>query len=129
MELYWKAAAMALTILVLGKSIARQDIALILGLMASVMVGLLLMHYLEPVIEFLDQLHKIGDIQGNMLGILMKILGIGILTELTDMVCKDAGNASLGKAMQLLGTAVILWLALPIFRTLIQLIQKILGET
>lgn len=44
------------------------------------------------------------------------------------MVCTDAGNASLGKAVQLLGTAVILWLSLPLFKALVELLQSILGE-
>jgi hypothetical protein len=44
------------------------------------------------------------------------------------MVCADAGNASLGKVLQILASAVILWLSLPVFTALIELIQKILGE-
>ncbi len=128
MELYWKAAAAVLIVLVLGQSVQQKDLSLILAMTACVMVGMLLLSYLEPVLDFLGKLRDLGDIQGNMLEILLKALGIGIVTEITEMVCKDAGNASLGHAMSLLGTAVILWLSLPVFTALIQMIQRILGE-
>ncbi len=128
MELYWKAAAAVLIALVLGQAVREKDMSLLLSMAVCAMVGMLLITYLEPVLEFLQQLRDLGDLQGNMLGILMKVLGIGIVTEITDMVCRDSGNASLGHALQILGTAVILWLSLPIFTTLIQMIQRILGE-
>lgn len=128
MELYWKAAGAILIVLVLGQAIGQKDIALVLGIAACAMTGILLASYLEPVLEFMKTLKELGDIQGDMLGILMKTLGISVVTEISDMVCKDSGNASLGRALQILGTSVILWLSLPIFRTLLELVQRILGE-
>ena len=128
MELFFKAAAAALIALVLGKSVKEKDLALLLTMAVSVMIGMVLMSYLSPIAEFLQELKTLGDLQGDMLGILLKTLGIAIVTEITEMVCKDSGNASLGHAMVLLGTAVILWLSLPIFKTLITMIQRILGE-
>ena len=128
MELYCKAAAAVLIALVLSQSVKEKDLSLLLVMTVSVMVGMLLISYLEPVLDFLENLRELGEIQGNMLEILLKILGIGIVTEITEMVCKDAGNTSMGHAMTLLGTAVILWLSLPIFKALIQMIERILGE-
>ena len=128
MALYWRAAAAVLIVLVLGQAIGQKDLSLVLSMLAAVMVGLLLLRYLEPVLDFLRELQQLGDFQGNMLEILLKVLGIGIISEITQMVCKDSGNSSLSQAMQLLGTAVILWLSLPIFKTLLDIIQKILGE-
>lgn len=117
-----------LIVLVLGQAVSQKDISLALTIIAGAMIGFFLITYLEPVIEFLETLRKLGDIHGNMLEILLKVLGIGIVTQLSQMVCKDSGNSSLGQAMSLLGTAVILWLSLPVFKTLIGLIQRILGE-
>ena len=128
MELYWKAAAAVLITLVLGQAVKEKDLSTMLAMAVCTMVGILLIRYLEPILDFLRKLRELGDMQGDMLGILIKALGIGIVTEITEMVCKDSGNASLGHALQLLGTAVILWLSLPIFTTLIDLIQKVLGE-
>ena len=128
MELYWKAAAAVLIALVLGQTLKLSDFSLMLTMAVSVMVGILLISYLEPVIEFLRKLESMGNFQGETLKILLKTLGIGIVTQITDLLCKDSGNASLGHAMTLLGTAAILWLSLPVFGTFIQMIQRILGE-
>ena len=128
MELFWKAAAGVLIALVLGQALREKDMGLMLSMAVTTMVGLILLSYLQPVVVFLHSLQTMGEMEGNMLEILLKSLGIGIVTEITEMVCKDSGNASLGQAMQILGTAVILWLSLPIFHTLMQMLENILGE-
>ena len=86
------------------------------------------MHYLEPVVDFLQTLEDLGGLDRNMTATLLKAAGIGMVTEIAGLVCKDAGNESLGKVMQLLGTSVILWLSMPLLTALIELLQKILGE-
>ena len=63
-----------------------------------------------------------------VLEILLKIVGIGLVSEIAEMICKDSGNASLARGMELLGSAVILSLSLPILETFLDLIQRILGE-
>jgi hypothetical protein len=55
------------------------------------------------------------------------VIGIGILSEISALICADAGNSSLGKALQILGGTAMLWLSLPVFRTLVDLIRSILG--
>ena len=42
--------------------------------------------------------------------------------------CTDAGNGALGKALQLLTGAVILWLSIPLIQALIELLSEMLGE-
>lgn len=130
MELFIQAAAAALLAVVLGLALEKQgkDMALLLTLAVCCLVTIGAVSYLKPVLEFLRELEAIGDLSDSMVGTLFKILGIGILTEICAMVCADAGNSSLAKSLQLMGSAVILWLSIPIFTALIDLIQGILGE-
>ena len=83
---------------------------------------------LEPVLDFLRELETLGDLQGDMLGILLKAVGIGLVSEIAGLVCTDAGNGSLGKTLQMLGSVVILYLSLPIFTAMLELIREILRE-
>ncbi len=99
-----------------------------LGIGVCCMVALAALHYLEPVLHFLETLEALGGLDRAMVVTLLKVTGIGIVTEIANLVCKDAGNESMGKAMQLLGTATILYLSMPLFQALIELLQKILGE-
>jgi hypothetical protein len=56
------------------------------------------------------------------------VVGIGIMTEIGGLICTDGGSSSLGKTVKMLGSAVILWLSLPLYAKLMELLQKILGE-
>ena len=116
MSLFWKAAAAVLLAVVLGPSLGKQkDIGVLLTMAVCCMVAMIAISYLEPVLDFLRELETLGDLQGDMLGILLKAVGIGLVSEIAGLVCTDAGNGSLGKTLQLLGSAVILYLSLPIF--------------
>lgn len=128
MGLYWKAAAAVLVAVVLILALGRKDLGLVLGIAACAMVSLAALEYLEPVTELFDTLETLGDLESGMISILLKSVGIGVLTEIAAMVCTDSGNGSLGKALQLLGTAVILWISLPLFTALLDLIQEIMGN-
>ena len=102
------------------------------GILLSVVIctslGMLFLGYLKPVLEFLDILGSLGGVSSQMTATLLKITGIGILTEIAAMICCDSGSASLGKSLQFLGSGVILWLSLPLFQALIDLLRRILGE-
>lgn len=129
MDMFWKAAAAVLLALVLGLALGKQekDIGVLLTLAVCCMVAMTALSYLEPVLDFLRELEALGDLQEDMLGILLKAVGIGLVSEIAGMVCTDAGNGSLGKQLQLLGSAAILYLSIPIFNALLTLIQEILG--
>ena len=130
MGLFWKAAGAVLIAVVLGLSLGKQekDFAVLLTLAVCCMVMAIAVSYLEPVLDFLRELEALGDLQGDMLGVLLKAVGIGLVAEFAGMVCTDAGNGSLGKQLQMLGSAAILYLSIPIFSALLSLIQEILGE-
>lgn len=130
MGYFWKAMAAALVAVVLGLALEKQgkDFSVVLTMAVCCMVAGIGFSYLEPVLDFLWELEALASLQTNMLGILLKVVGIGLVAELAAMICSDGGNASLGKQLQMLGGAVILYLSLPIFRSMLALIQDILGE-
>ena len=130
MEPFWKAAALALIAGVLSLTLKNQDkeYGLLLSIAACLMVTAITVTYLKPVYAFLKELETLGDLRGDMLAILIKALGVVLASEIASMICTDAGNASLTKAIQLLGGAVILYLSVPMFSALMDLIQKIVGE-
>ena len=130
MEPFWKAAALALIAGVLSLTLKNQDkeYGILLSIAACLMVTAITVTYLKPVYAFLKELETLGDLRGDMLAILIKALGVGLASEIASMICADAGNASLTKAIQLLGGAVILYLSVPMFSALMDLIQKIVGE-
>lgn len=115
-------------ILIVNLSGHRKDMAALLTLAVCVMVALVAVQYIRPVLEFVGELEEIGGLDGDMLRILLKIVGIGVLTEIAVPVCTDAGNASIGKSLQFLAVMVMLSLSIPLFRSLIRVLQEILGQ-
>ena len=129
MEGYIKAIAAALITAVLCLILAKQgkDLAVVLTILACVMILTAAMGYLENLIRFLEQLVDTVGLEGDHFQILLKVVGIGLTGEMAAMICADAGNAALGKTLQLLGTVLILCLSLPLFQGLLELIEGILG--
>ena len=129
MDAFWKTAAAVLIAVVLGLTLGKQkDIGVLLTMAVCCMAAVAAIRYLEPVLDFLRELEALGDLHGETLGFLLKAVGIGLVAEIAGMVCADAGNTSLGKSLQMLGSAAILYLSLPIFSALLELIREILRE-
>lgn len=129
MTLYLQISGAVLLALILALVLKNHctEIGVILSVAVCCMTGLAALKYLEPVLDFLQSIETLANLNTAMIETLLKVTGIGILTEISILVCKDAGNESMGKSVQLLGSAVILYLSLPLYYSLIELLQKILG--
>lgn len=130
MEPFLRSAAAVLIAVVLGLSLRNhgKEFGVLLTITVCCMVVVAALQFLEPVIDFLKQLEALCQAGEGWLEILMKAVGIGLIAEVAALVCGDAGNGSLGKSLQILAGAVILWLSLPVFTALMELIRQILGE-
>lgn len=130
MALFWKAAAGLLVAGVLVVLLGRQekDIALLLAMGACTMAVTVGLSFLEPLMAFLRQMEDLGGLGSGVLNTLLKITGIGLVSEIGAMILSDSGNAALAKGLQVVASSVILYLSVPVFETLMELVQRILGE-
>lgn len=128
MEVYLKALAIVLLSIVLCLILSKQnkDISLLLTLAVCCIITIAAMSYLHPMIDFFRKLKQIGQLDSELFGILLKAVGVGLLAEITGLICTDFGNSALGKTIQLLATAVILWISLPLLNSLMDLVGNIL---
>ena len=106
-----------------------KDLSLLLVLIVSTMVVGLAIAQLAPVVIFFEKLQTIGNLDRDLLNILLKAVGIGLLSEICALICNDAGNAALGKAIKMLAAAIILCISIPLFEKLIEFIEDILVMT
>lgn len=130
MEIFFKLAAGTLIAAVIGLLLSKKDkdIALLLTTAASGIVLITALFYLEPVLGFLSELQRLGNLNTDIMRILIKSVGIGLLTEIASLICTDMGNAALGKTLQVAATILILWLSLPLLNGLLTLICDILEK-
>lgn len=131
MNTFIKAAIAVLITVILCLFLQKQskDYTIILTVVVCCMVTIAAVSYLEPIFDFFSNLVSIGNLDSGMLKILLKAVGISLLTEFISLICKDFGNATLGNALQLLASAVILWLSIPVLTSLLELIQTILSAS
>ncbi|MBO5891761.1 MAG: hypothetical protein J6Q30_03510 [Oscillospiraceae bacterium] len=115
---------------VLGLTLSKygKDFSVVLILLVSCMVLAVMTAYLEPIIDFIGELLRLGEIQNDLLKPVIKATGIGIVAEIASLICGDSGNAALGKCIQILAATVILWISLPLMRSLLELMQRMLGN-
>ena len=130
MDMLWKGLGVCLLTCILMLSVGKQDrdVSVLLGIAGCVGAAFIAMRYLEPVVGFLHRLGEIGSLDSGHMAVVIKAVGVGIITELASVVCSGAGNDGLGKTVQLLGTSVIIWLSIPVFEALLDLISSVLGE-
>jgi len=130
MDIYLKATAGILITAILTLILSKQgkDMALLLTLCVCAMVVLAACAYLKPIIALARKLIQIGQLNHQWLDILLKVTGIGILSQVAGFICNDAGNQSLAKSLQIITTAVLLSLSVPLLEEILIFLEAILGE-
>ena len=128
MDNFIKATAGVLIALIISLVLSKQgkDFSLLLTVLVCTLVSIVALHYLSPVITFFDRLQFLGELDPSFMKILLRSVGIGLIAEISCLICTDAGNAALGKVLQILAGAVILWMSVPLFTNIIELIEEIL---
>ena len=130
MTIYFRTIAGVLVAVILMLVLSKQgkDMSVLLGIAVCCMIFTVSVQFLRPIISFFDELKQLGDLDTELFEIIIKTVCLGLLGEITSLICNDSGNAALGKSIQILTVGVIVWLGLPMFRELISLISRILGS-
>ena len=129
MDDFWKTTALVLLTVILSLSLDKteRDISAVMGIVALCIAACAAGTILNPVLNYLVELQRLFHLPDGLISILMKAVGIALVAELSASICADAGNASLGKMLQILGGAAVLTLSVPMFRTLMTIIKEMIG--
>ena len=129
MDDFWKTTALVLLTVILSLSLDKteRDISAVMGIVALCVAACAAGTILNPVLNYLVELQRLFHLPDGLISILLKAVGIALVAELSATICADAGNASLGKMLQILGGAAVLTLSVPMFRTLMTIIKEMIG--
>ena len=130
MDLFLKATAMTVVCVILYLVLNKnsRDIATLLTITACCFLAAAAFRYLDTVLDFIYRLTGLSRLDKSTVDILLKATGVSILSEFCAMICNDAGNSALGKGIQLLSAATVLWLSMPLLTKLVELVQTILAN-
>jgi len=106
--------------------LVKPELAVLLTAAASVILLIMTVNALTDVIAAFAQIGEKTGLAGGLFSGVLKIVGVGYITEFAANVCEDAGTKSVGDKILLGGKVTILVLALPIVTSLIEIIIDIL---
>ncbi len=107
-------AVVAVIIMVMLKP-KNGEIALMLGLSCSLIVLFAVLSQASAVIETLNSIIAASQISTSYVVILLKVIGICLITEFAVNTCKDAGSQSLANNVSLAGKIMVTITALPLY--------------
>lgn len=130
MEHYLQAVAAVLLAVILALVLKKGSTGIgeLLSLLVCGMVIILATEYMKPVMEFVHTVESISLVDSQMLKILLKVVGVSVTAEIAELICSDSGNAAMGKTLQFLASAVVVWLSIPLMTAFLELIKGVLSE-
>ena len=130
METFLQATGLVLVGVILALVVGKNSREMGLLLSLAVCTGLCLSAagYLTAMTDFLGEIRLLAGLDREFLGILLKCAGIGFLAEIASLICSDAGQSAMGKAIQLLSNAAVIFLSLPLLRRMLELLEEVLGR-
>jgi Stage III sporulation protein AC/AD protein family. len=101
-----------------------------IGLALSMSVGMLLLAMslsgMETALESMRTLGELAGLSSSVLLPIVKSVGIGILTNISAELCRDAGERSLAAMVEVGGSVAALLVALPLLSTVVMVITGLM---
>ncbi|MCM2674980.1 stage III sporulation protein AD [Alkalicoccobacillus plakortidis] len=100
--------------------------AFLVTLFAGIMIFLFVIDELVKIIQLLEGIAADANVHIMYLQTILKIIGIAYIAEFGAQIAKDAGQASMASKIELAGKILILVLAIPIIKAVIEMILSLL---
>lgn len=98
----------------------------LLSLVVVFAILMIALPMINAVIGFCRELANAAGVDGELLGILLKALGISIIVRIAGELCRDAKEQGIAAALEIGGSALILYISLPLFSAIYTLILTML---
>ena len=105
----------------------RPELAIQLALIAGVAIFALIIPKLFLILEVLRDLASQAGIAPAYTTSVLKIVGIAYIADFGGQICRDAGENAIASRVELAGKVMILLVALPIIRGILDLITSLLS--
>ena len=104
----------------------KPEIAICIGLAGGIIMISMIVNYCVDIINVFTSIVDKTGLDGGIFKTVLKIVGIGYLTEFSASICNDSGNSSIGDKIMLAGKIIILVYSLPIVTSIIDILVGIL---
>lgn len=118
--------ALVITMAVIVVKQFKPEMAVLVGVAGSLILFFYIVDLLEQVFGLFTMVLESTKIDAELFAVLLKIVGIGYLTEFGANICSDSGNSAVASKILLAGKLAIFVLAIPIIKNLIEIIASIM---
>lgn len=105
----------------------KKEYAYVLSLLVCSGIFIWLMQGLSEILDYFLRLISFSQISAVYLEVLIKVLGVGYLTQFAVTLCKDAGESAIAAKVELAGKVAVLLLSLPVFEYVLDLFGQLLA--
>ncbi len=103
----------------------RPESATALVIAAGALAGLMVLPRLAEIVSGVTALAAAGGVQDGYMSQLLKVGGISLLMDFAAQTCRDADEDGLAMKVELAGRVMLIGLALPVMRTLLEQILSL----
>lgn len=104
----------------------KPEFAMYASILGGAIILFMSLGKITGIIQLLENISLKTAINGEFLGILIKITGIAFLTEFAVSVCKDVGETAIASKVDLGGKVIIIAISIPIVSALLETVVKVL---
>ena len=99
------------------------SVAVALTVAACVTILGMSLRFLSPVLEVVRRLQEMTGLSPPTVEPMLKVAGIGILTQVCGNICEDAGEKTLQSAVQAGGSFLCLYASVPLLSAVLDLLE------
>lgn len=104
----------------------KPEIAVLISTGAAVIILFIVADYIFDAVSVLSSLSEKSGVDNTLLSSILKIIGVGYITEFSSGICEDSGNKSIGDKIAFAGKIIILIVALPVLTAVIDIISEMM---
>ena len=120
------AIAVCAVILISLIRIYKPELTVEAVLCASLLLLFYIISSMKYGLTYLEDIYDDLSYGKTYFPIILKALGIAYVTEFTSAICQDAGEKSIAGKVELAGKIAIFFVALPIFTSLLELLNSLI---
>lgn len=118
--------AIVVTIAIIVVRQTKPELAVLVGVAGSVVLFFYILDMLNQVFGVFEYILDSTSLDPELFVVLLKIVGIGYLTEFGANICSDSGNSAVASKILLAGKLAIFVLSIPIIKSLIEILAGIM---
>lgn len=124
-----QALIVALVGVILGTVLKKthREMTLLLSIAGCIVIGIFLFRLIDPLLDFFAKLRNLAGLDKNILSPVLKSVGIGLLTQITSKICGDAGENAIASLVELCGSVLSLYVAIPLMEAVLELVKGMSG--